>query len=295
MTLNADLHCHTTASDGSMGPLELYQRATDQGVELLAITDHDSVEAHRYLAKKELQGPRLITGMELSTTWSNMEIHIVGLNFPLDHPDLDMIIQHQNEARKQRSLLIAGKLVKQLKLSKTAEELYQEVVELALNRQKDTSDDFQLSKEHIQTGRPHFAWWLIEQGYVKEMQPAFDKYLSHTKLGNLRAFWPPMSKAIAWIRAVNGQAVLAHPGKYSMTRTKLRALVRDFSIAGGAALEVSGCNQPPGQKEELAELCLDFNLQGSRASDFHTPKNPWVELGKPHPLPEQITPVWQDW
>jgi predicted metal-dependent phosphoesterase TrpH len=295
MTTNADLHCHTTASDGVLGPLEVYKRARDNNVELLAITDHDSVEAHRFLRTQTLDGPKLITGMELSTTWSGMEIHVVGLNFSLDHPDLPAIIQKQNDARKRRSLHIATRLVKQLKLLITPEALLNEVIELAHNRQKDTSDGFVLSKDNIQTGRPHFASWLIQKGYVNEMQPAFDKYLSHTKIGNLKAFWPAMSQAIAWIRALEGTAVLAHPGKYKMTRTKLRALIKDFKLAGGHALEVSGCQQPPGQKEDLASLCEDFDLKASRASDFHTPANQWVELGRASELPSTVLPVWENW
>lgn len=295
MTLNVDLHCHTTASDGSMGPLEVYERARDQGVDILAITDHDSVAAHQFLKNKTLEGPRLITGMELSTTWSAMEIHIVGLNFSLSHPDLEKIIHHQCSARKQRSLLIANRLVKKLKLDISADALMDEVIELALNRQKQTADGFVLSRKNIQTGRPHFAHWLLEKGYINELQAAFDKYLSHQKIGNLKAFWPPMGQAVAWIRALKGSAVLAHPGKYKMTRTKLRALVRDFKLAGGHALEVSSCQQPPGQRETLARLCQDFELGASRASDFHTPANPWVELGKAPELPDGTLPVWESW
>lgn len=295
MTTNADLHCHTTASDGTLGPLELYQRAKEQGVELLAITDHDSIEAHRFLRTQSLDGPKLVSGMELSTTWSGVEIHIVGLNFSLDHPDLAAIISHQNNARKQRSLHIANKLTKHLKLAISPEALYEEVVELALERQRATSDGFVLEAENIQTGRPHFAAWLLKNGYVKDIQQSFDRYLGHTKIGNLKAYWPPMSRAVAWIRAVQGTAVLAHPGKYKMTRTKLRALVNDFALAGGHALEVSSCAQPPGQAEDLASLCRDFNLKASRASDFHTPANQWVDLGKPAQLPSTVTAVWEGW
>ncbi|WP_051786152.1 PHP domain-containing protein [Endozoicomonas numazuensis] len=295
MTLNVDLHCHTTASDGSMGPLEVYERARDKGVDILAITDHDSVAAHHFLKDKKLEGPELVTGIELSTTWSAMEIHIVGLNFSLTHPDLERIVSHQCAARKQRSLLIATRLAKQLKVNISADALMDEVIDLALNRQKQSADDFLLSREDIQTGRPHFAYWLIEKGYVNEMQAAFDKHLSHQKIGNLKAFWPPMSQAVAWIRALDGTAVLAHPGKYKMTRTKLRALTNDFKLAGGHALEVSGCQQPLGQREELASLCEDFELKASRASDFHTPANPWVEMGRAPELPKGAIPVWDSW
>lgn len=300
MTINADLHCHTTASDGTLGPLELFQRAQQQGVDVLAITDHDSVEAHYFLQQHFLQhplsdGPKLITGVELSTTWSGVEIHIVGLNFPLNHPDLARIIGHQTEARKQRSLHIAKKLVKQLQLTITADELFTEVTHIALSRQHSTSDGFALTESTVQTGRPHFAQWLINHNYVRDANDAFNRYLSDKKLGNLRAFWPPMSRAIAWLRALDGKAVLAHPGKYKMTRTKLRALITDFKLAGGHALEVVGGVNVPGQKEVFAELCREFELQGSRGSDFHSPDYKWVELGRLTPLPESTAPVWTNW
>ncbi|MGI9276403.1 MAG: PHP domain-containing protein [Endozoicomonas sp.] len=295
MTTNADLHCHTTASDGTLSPLQLYHRARDKGVEMLAITDHDSVEAHRFLSSQKLDGPQLITGMELSTTWSGVEIHVVGLNFPLDHPDLSTVIETQNTARKNRSVHIAGKLVKQLKLPLSREALYQEIVELALGRQKQNDDGFTLSETSIQTGRPHFAAWLTDKGYCKDANDAFNRYLGNRQLGNLRAFWPAMSQGVAWIRALGGSAVLAHPAKYKMTRTKLRALVKDFKIAGGHALEVTGSIQPPGQAESLAKLCLDFDLKASRGSDFHSPHNQWVEIGKLAPLPSGLTPVWDKW
>lgn len=294
MSINADLHCHTTASDGTLGPLELYQRATDQGVELLAITDHDSVAAHQFLRQHDLQGPRLITGIELSTTWSGVEIHIVGLGFALDNPDLERIIQNQDQARRQRSLHIARKLVKQLHLNINEEQLFNEVVQIALSRQRSTSDGFSLTEETVQTGRPHFAQWLINNGYVKDANAAFDQHLNDKKLGNLRQFWPPMSQAVAWLKALGGKAVLAHPGKYKMTRTKFRALITDFKLAGGHALEVVGGVMIPGQTEHFAELCEEFDLQGSRGSDFHSPDYRWVELGRLKPLPDKVKSVWSD-
>lgn len=292
---NADLHCHTTASDGTLGPLELYNRAAGQGVELLAITDHDSVAAHLFLQKFDLEGPQLITGVELSTTWSGVEIHIVGLNFSLNHPDLARIIENQNEARRQRSLHTSKKLVKQLGLTLTPEQLFQEVTQIALDRQRSTSDGFTLTAETVQTGRPHFAQWLVDKGYASDANDAFNRFIGDRKMGNLRAFWPAMSQAVAWLRALGGKAVLAHPGKYKMTRTKLRALVKDFKYAGGHALEVTGGVRVPGQAEQFAELCHDFGLQGSRGSDFHSPDFQWVELGRLAPLPDSVEAIWNGW
>ncbi len=290
-----DLHCHTTASDGTLSPLELYQRAHKKGITTLAITDHDTVAACEFLLNTHLpDGPRLITGIELSTAWSGVEIHIVGLNFPLNTPDLNQIVQRQSQARHQRSLHIAQRLARHLNSGLTQDDIIHEVTALAKSTFISGTDDFHLPTELIQTGRPHFARWLQQEGYVKSEQEAFKKLLGNSKLGNLRAFWPATSQAVAWIRALGGTAVLAHPGKYGMTRTKLRALIKDFKLAGGHALEVANCNTPASQIQQLTSFCHEFQLKASQGSDFHSPDNPWIELGR-LPTPDSIGYVWEDW
>ena len=291
-----DLHSHTTASDGTLGPLELCQRASERGVTALAITDHDTVAAHQFLSQYSLpEGLQLISGIELSTTWSGAEIHIVGLNFSLTHPDLERIIRSQGEARRQRSLHIASRLAKRM-TGYTAKQIFSEVLSGAAQRQKSTSDGFSLSDAELQVGRPHFAHWLVNNGFCKDTDDAFRKYLGNNKIGNLKAFWPPMSQGVAWIRAIGGTAVLAHPGKYNMTRTKLTALIKDFKYAGGLALEVQGANSPHSQIEQLANFCLHFELQASQGSDFHNPDYQWIDIGRlPPSLPKGLPPVWESW
>lgn len=291
-----DLHSHTTASDGALGPIELCHRARERGVTALAITDHDTVAAHHFLQQQPpIEGLQLVTGIELSTSWSGSEIHIVGLNFPLDHPDLERIIAAQGEARRQRSLHIATRLAKRLP-DYSQETIFQEVLAGALSRQKSTTDSFILDESQIQIGRPHFAYWLVSKGLCKNADDAFKKYLGNNKIGNLKAFWPAMSQGVAWIRALGGTAVLAHPGKYNMTRTKLTALIKDFKFAGGHALEVQGSNSPKSQIDQLAYLCEHFELKASQGSDFHNPDYPWIDIGRlPPSIPSNITPVWNDW
>ncbi len=290
-----DLHSHTTASDGALGPLELCQRAQERGVSTLAITDHDTVAAHIFLRQHSLDNLQLITGIELSTTWSGAEIHIVGLNFPLDHPDLGQIISAQGKARRERSLHIATKLSKRLP-DYSAEDIFQAVMAEAINRQKATSDGFTLNEDDIQIGRPHFANWLVAIRQCRHVEDAFQKYLGNSKIGNLKAFWPAMSQGVAWIRALGGTAVLAHPGKYKMTRTKLTALIKDFKYAGGHALEVQGSNTPQSQNDQIAGFCQRFDLSASQGSDFHNPEYPWADIGRlPPNLPRDVKPVWADW
>jgi predicted metal-dependent phosphoesterase TrpH len=161
--------------------------------------------------------------------------------------------------------------------------------------QQATSDGFLLPEDQITLGRPHFADWLCRQSFAKDRSHAFRAYLSHSQLGDVKTFWPSMSQAVAWIRSIQGSAVLAHPARYKLTATKRRALVKAFKQAGGHALEVVSGQQSLAEKEVLVQLCQDFQLTASRASDFHTPDNPWVELGNMADLPTALTPVWHDW
>ena len=294
--ISIDLHSHTTASDGILSPLQLCQRAVEREVKTLAITDHDTVAAHYFLRDNpppaELQ---VISGIELSTTWSGAEIHIVGLNFPLDHPDLEQIMLIQGEARRKRSLHISERLARRLP-AYSAEQIFEAVLAGAIASQKASPDGFSLPDEQIQIGRPHFARWLVDLGLCKHMEDAFQKYLGNNKIGNLKAFWPPMSQGVAWIRALGGIPVLAHPGKYKMTRTKLRALLKDFKLAGGQAMEVQGSNQPHSQIEQMAGFCQEFEFHGSQGSDFHNPDYPWVDIGRlPPAMPSGVKPVWEMW
>ena len=295
--LNAiDLHCHTTASDGHLPPLQLYQYAIDQGITTLAITDHDSISGFELLRNTSLpEGPALISGIELSTTWSGMEIHIVGLNFPCDNPDLLATIESQKKARYQRAQMIAEKLSRLLKHPVPPEALLDKIVNhiRAINSAS-TVTEIQPPLP-IQLGRPHFASWLKKEDYVKTEQEAYKKYLNNSKLGNLRAFWPSMSQGTARLRAFGATTVLAHPGKYKLTRTKLKALINDFKLAGGQALEVVTSNQPQSQTQQLASFCQAFGLSASQGSDFHSPKNTWTALGRFPAMPDHLTPVWDIW
>ena len=291
-----DLHSHTTASDGTLGPVELCNRAIERGVTTLAITDHDTVAAHHFLGQHKPAGKlELITGIELSTTWSAAEIHIVGLNFPLDHPDLETIVSLQGGARRKRSLHITRRLARRLP-DFTPEQIFTEVMAGAVARQQGTSDGFTLKQDEIQLGRPHFAQWLVSIGLCRNQEDAFQKYLGNSKMGNLKAFWPAMSQGVAWIRALGGIPVLAHPGKYKLTRTRLSALIRDFKLAGGKALEVQGANLPHSQVEQMVRFCQQFELAGSQGSDFHNPDWSWVDIGRlPPAWPKNVVPVWDLW
>ena len=263
--MKPDLHCHSNCSDGSLTPLELVERAHQQGVTHLAITDHDTVAAHYELANTPLP-LTLISGIEFSTSWRGRSIHIVGLGLDLNSPELLEGVASQRAARLKRAELIAERLSK-----------------------KGIPCDFakvqQLAGD-AEVGRPHFAQYLVEQAKVKNQAEAFKKYLGAGKIGDVKQHWACMTTVIEWIRAAGGVATLAHPLKYKLTRTKLKELLIDFKAAGGESMEAVSGKQIPADTRDMAELCRDFGLYASMGSDFHHPGANWSELGNYSVLPD---------
>lgn len=269
--LNADLHCHTTASDGVLTPTELVARAIEQGVELLAITDHDNVDGLSEAWQAAAGRLTLVTGIELSSVWQGIGIHIVGLNF--DPALLAGAIQRQKEARDIRNQTIAEKLEKK-------------GVKNALEGAR------RFATNESALGRPQFAKYLVSQGFFTSEADAFDKWLGSGKMGDVKTSWPDIQTVVGDITHAGGLAVLAHPHHYRMTNRKLGRLVEEFKASGGAALEVCVSGMKPEQTHYFASLCEKYDLMASRGSDFHTPDNPWVELGRIAPLPETVSPIW---
>lgn len=272
--IKVDLHSHTQVSDGTLSPKELIARAKANGVEMLSITDHDSVAAYEGLNDDALDGMTLIPGIEFSTQWRGAGVHIVGLNLNLKSESLVQGVAQQEKARSERALLINQRLMK---------------AGLAIN--------FERVKEiagHINVGRPHFAQHLIELGMVKDMSSAFKKYLGDGKAGDVKQCWAELPQIVRWIVDGGGVAVLAHPLKYKMTRTKLSALLDDFIEAGGTGMEVVSGQQSSDETRRLSELCNAKGLLASCGSDFHQPSQ-WSELGSMSPLPVECKPVWAAW
>ena len=266
-----DLHSHTTLSDGVLTPRELIQRAVDKGVEALAITDHDTLDA--YLEIPLIQDNiKLIPGIELSTQWETTGIHVLGLNVDLDSDAIKHAALTQSGARLERARRIGERLEK-----------------------KGIKDAFgaarKLSKGGY-IGRPHFAQHLINIGKVNSMNAAFKKYMGDGKAGDVKQHWADLPKIVQWIREANGIAVLAHPLKYKLTRTRLKKLLDSFIQAGGQGMEVVSGQQLPEQTRNLAQLCEQNDLLASCGSDFHMPGKPWAELGSFTALPNNVIPVW---
>ena len=271
--MNVDFHSHTTASDGALSPMDLLLRAKEQGVELMAITDHDTVAGYRSV-RDQWRDPsmQLIAGIELSCLWSRRLIHVVGLNIDIDHPGLQAGLAVQQQARLDRAVLIGEKLARQGFAGG-----YRFAAELAGDSQ---------------IGRPHFAKFLVERGHVSSESEAFKRYLGAGKIGDVKSSWPEMATVIQWITESGGVAVLAHPLHYKMTATKLRSLVDDFKTQGGGAIEIISGKQTKDRTQYLAQLAEQFELMASIGSDFHRPGMPWNELGRAGMLPKNCEPLW---
>lgn len=274
--MTVDLHMHSSCSDGALAPAELMQKAYEAGLTLVALTDHDTIEGVEQASSKAQElGMRLVSGIEFSSRWGRIGVHIVGLNLQLNCEGLRSAIARQAQARHERNQVIADKL-KKLGVDNALERAYT------------------IAGGH-EPGRPHFAQVLIEDGKVNSVARAFKKYLGAGKLGDVKHAWPELQETVATIAAAGGVAVLAHPAKYGLTRTKLRALVADFAAAGGEAIEVISGMQVAGVAEDLAVIAREFNLKASVGSDFHKPGQAWQEMGRIGALPEGIEPVWSTW
>lgn len=273
-----DLHTHSYCSDGALSPAALVVRAAAAGVKVLALTDHDSV-AGVVEAQLEAvtQGIRLLPGLELSTMWKGGSVHVIGLGVDIHHPGLVAGLALQANARGARARAIADKL-EQHRLPGA----YEAALALAGN-------------EPDRISRTHFAQWLLAEGRVKSMQGAFDKYLANGKPADVPMPWVEMPQAIDLIRQAGGTAVLAHPGRYPLSRTKMRELITVFAEAGGEAMEVATATEKPDMIRYLGQLSTRFGLEASQGSDFHGPHIPWVQLGRFADMPVECRPVWRRW
>jgi len=271
-----DLHSHSTASDGTASPTEVVRHAASQGVDVLALTDHDVTtglaEAERAAGE---EGLALVAGVEISVTWSHQLLHIIGLGIDPGNDVLQRGLAGLREFRILRAEEIGRRLEK-----RGIEGVYAGALALA---------------KGPSIGRTHFARYLVAQGRAKDIQHAFDKYLKRGKPGYVPGKWAPLGDAVAWIRAAGGQAVIAHPSRYGLSATRFRALLTEFKEAGGEALEVISGSYPHGAMPALATYAQRYELLASVGSDYHGPGLSRNELGKLPELPAGCVPVWAEW
>ena len=276
MALKYDLHSHSTASDGTLTPSELVERARGAGVDVLALTDHDSTEGVREAeSAARSAGIKLIPGIELSVTWNRQTVHVVGLNIDIENRKLQQGLEKLVEFRDWRAEEIGRRLEKA-------------GIHGAFEGARKLSNGRLLS-------RTHFARFLVEKGEAKSVRHVFKHFLVSGKPGHVSGDWASLEEAVGWIRYAGGQAVVAHPARYSMTRSKLRRLLREFIECGGAGIEVVSGSQSRDEAFTMAKHASDYQLLASSGSDFHGPENPWVELGALPELPHGCRPIWGEW
>lgn len=270
-----DLHCHSNFSDGALSPEELIQKAQLNQVTCLSLTDHDTVAGYARLKEAALNsGICIVNGIEFSTRWKKYDIHILG--YQINHTSsLEELIQCQNNSRITRAEQIGASLD-----AMGLENTYQKACEVA---------------GHKRVGRPHFAKVLVNEGKARDMQAAFKQFLIRGRGAYVPTPWISIYESVEGIIKAGGQAVIAHPLKYGLTRTKLHELIIEFKEAGGHGIEVVSGEMTVTQIKEVAALCLRFKLLASSGSDFHSDTGSRINLGRQQQLPINCTPIWHDW
>lgn len=275
----ADLHSHTWLSDGSLAPQALIQRALDNQVTHLAITDHDCIDAFDHLDEQpDLERLTLITGVEISCLWDQREIHVVGLGFNRHDTALQALLQRQQQLRWQRAQDMDIKL--------------QKAGITGLTRYLETLPCRAVSRNHV-------ADFLIDRGVARSKSHAFKQHLGDRGRFRVSAQWCTIAEAVEAIQGAGGLAVLAHPNRYNISNPKLRRLIQEFAAHRGQGMEVSYSNIDPQVMGYMATLCMDNGLWASTGSDFHTPNQQWMDIGKFRRLPAQCADraIWMhpDW
>ena len=273
--LNADLHCHSVVSDGTLTPEDLAARAKANGVELWALTDHDEIGGqHRAAAAAHAQGMAYLTGVEISVTFADTTVHIVGLGFDPHDTRLAEGLAATRGGRGERAKDMAEQLA-QAGIPGAYEGALQFVGNPAL------------------ISRTHFARFLVETGVCKDTSEVFRKYLIEGKPGYVPHRWASLGNAVRWITEAGGMAIIAHPARYKFSANEEFALFSEFKTHGGRGVEVVTGSHSAAEYVTYAAMAKEFGLAASRGSDFHSPDESHTDLGTLPLLPGQLTPVWE--
>ncbi|OLP05143.1 PHP domain protein [Rhodoferax antarcticus ANT.BR] len=272
--INADLHCHSVISDGTLTPEELAQRAKVKGVNLWALTDHDDIGGQaRAAAAAAAVGLDYLTGVEVSVSFLHQTVHIVGLGFDASNVALCLGLTQTRSGRAQR-----------------ARDMAEDLARVGIK------DTFEGAKKYAGNpdliSRTHFARFLVATGVCKDTQEVFRKFLTEGKPGYVQHRWATLKEAVTWITQAGGMAVVAHPARYKFSANEEFALFTEFKGLGGAGVEVVTGSHSTAEAAAYADIALEFALAASRGSDFHSPQESRVDLGDLPALPENLTPVW---
>ena len=271
---NADLHCHSVVSDGTLTPEQLAARARANGVDLWSLTDHDEVGGQqRALEAARAEGLRYLTGVEVSVTFADETVHIVGLGFDHTDPRMAEGLADTRDGRGPRAIEMGEQLAKV-----GIPGAYEGALKYVGNPRL--------------ISRTHFARFLVETGVCRDTSEVFHKYLVEGKPGYVPHRWARLGDAVRWITQAGGVAVVAHPARYNFSATAEYALFSEFKQHGGQGVEVVTGSHSAAEAQRYAELAREFGLAASRGSDFHSPDESHVDLGRLAPLPADLTPVW---
>lgn len=272
--LNADLHCHSVVSDGTLTPEELAVRAKANGVELWSLTDHDEVGGQdRAMAAAHAQGMKYLTGVEISVTFANKTVHIVGLGFDAHNAALVEGLQRTRGGRGER-----------------AQEMSEGLAQVGIHGAYEGALKYVGNPELI--SRTHFARFLVDSGVCHDTHNVFRRFLTEGNPGFVPHRWATLKDAVQWIVQAGGMAIVAHPARYGFTPNEEFALFTEFKNHGGQGVEVVTGSHTPDEYVTYADMAKEFGLYASRGSDFHSPLESRVDLGTLPWLPGQLTPVW---
>jgi predicted metal-dependent phosphoesterase TrpH len=272
--LNADLHCHSVVSDGTLTPEQLAARAAANGVELWALTDHDEIGGQRRAAAAaRANGVKYLTGAEISVSFAGETVHIVGLGFDADDAAMVAGLRDTRGGRGQR-----------------AREMSEQLAKVGVRGAYEGALRFVGNPDLI--SRTHFARFLVESGHCRDVPEVFRKYLTEGKPGYVPHRWAALKDAVRWITTARGVAVIAHPARYNFTANEEYALFLEFKAHGGQAIEVVTGSHTSAECAEYADKAREFGFAASRGSDFHSPDESHCDLGKLPKLPGNLTPVW---
>lgn len=270
-----DLHCHSTVSDGMLPPVEVVERAVANGCRLLALTDHDDLEGLADAAATATRhGLAFVPGVEISVSWQDVTLHIVGLGIDPTHPTLNAGLEQVRSGRAERAEQMAAGLAR-AGIGGALQGAYRYASNPAL------------------ISRAHFARFIVEQGHARDTGAVFKRYLVKGKPGYVKHEWASLGDAVEWIRAAGGLSVIAHPGRYRVNPSGMQDLVREFRELGGDAIEVITSSHSTEMYERFNGIARDAGLLASVGSDFHGPGESWMEVGGVPDLPLLATPIWQ--
>ena len=273
--MNADLHCHSFVSDGTLSPEALVARAKANGVELWALTDHDEVGGQRRAREAaHAAGLPWLSGVEISVTFLDVTVHIVGLGFDPESAALQAGLVATRGGRTERAREMAAGLEK-----------------LGIKGSFEGALKYVGNPELI--SRTHFARYLVEIGVCRDTQTVFRKYLVEGKPGYVPHRWATLQDAVTWITQAGGLAVVAHPARYRFSANEEYALFTEFKKYGGRGIEVVTGSHSSAEAARYAEIAVEFDLLASRGSDFHSPEESHSDLGTLPPLPGNLKPVWE--